>query len=140
MGLFFTNNRSVKGLFFIQIWVCFRSVFSFFGSVLDLAALQLLSIVDYLYRTLFPMPPGQLVLKSEIRVLRSQLQNLSTWLAFYSLALDNSVSLGQETLLVPAGVGPVALPLVLGLLGPRTDRLSLVHFQLLYLYLLGCPV
>ena len=34
MGPFFTKNRSIKGLFFIQLWVCFRSVFSFFGSFL----------------------------------------------------------------------------------------------------------
>ena len=33
LGQFFSNNRSVKGLFFIQFLVCFRSVFSVFGSV-----------------------------------------------------------------------------------------------------------
>ena len=32
MGPIFTNNRSVKGLFYIQFLVCFGSVFSFFGS------------------------------------------------------------------------------------------------------------
>ena len=40
MGPFFTINRSVKGLFFIQLWVCFRSVFLFLGPFLDLAALD----------------------------------------------------------------------------------------------------
>ena len=34
-------------------------------------------------------------------------------MAFSSLALGTVVALGQETLPVPAGVGPAALPLVL---------------------------
>ena len=50
MGLFFSNNRSVKGLFFIQLWVCLRSVLSFFGSVFRFGstAADLVCLVEWI--------------------------------------------------------------------------------------------
>ena len=57
----FCCHGSVKGLFLIQLWVCFRSVFSFFGSVLDLAALEAPSWPQWCWSSLrdWAAVPGQ---------------------------------------------------------------------------------
>ena len=76
MGLFFSNNRSVKGQFFIQFGVCFRFVFSVFGSVLylaalDVRALKLSNLESFRALTAFNLATGttgRLIKKSEIEI------------------------------------------------------------------------